>query len=272
MPKTRAASAFFVVLLGLAGVACQRSANQLVEEAEREALEQRSQLAQHLYSQALKARRSAPLDRLRAYVGLVDLSFNQLHDYRMGVAAALKASEEFKDIVSEPKKMLRDVQFRAAQVARLQLQDEETAQKLVAYFEGDAGLTAEMSLEIARSYMASQNWERSEAELLKAWESAKSEKSCLYLQKIQLDLIQLKVLQKSFQSAIEWGTKEELMEGCRRDESAVLFELAHCYELTGEPLKSLEIYGEILKKSDDKARVEFLMEGVRKRMKEKEVR
>lgn len=258
------------LMLALAG--CHPSASDLVEDAEREALEQRSQLAQHLYSQALKAKRASAHDRLRAYRGLAELAFNQLHDYPMGVAAVLKASEELKTLEADDKKSLREMQMRAAQVARLQIQDDETAVKLVGYFERDTDLTAVERLEVARAYQAVQDLDRAETEFIRALETASAEKSCAILKRAHLDVIQIQILKKNFKSAIEWGERESLSPECKPDQDNVALEVAHSYEISGEPERALEIYAKLKSQDPGDDRIDFLIQGVRKRMRDKEVR
>jgi len=67
---------------------------------------------------------------------------------------------------------------------------------------------------------------------------------------------------------MKWAD-QALPSGCKADEFSIVLERAHCFELMNEPQKSVKIYEQILEKNPQNSRAHFLLEGLKRRMRDK---
>ncbi len=250
--------------------ACENSPSDLVSRADREALNQRSQLAQHLYLRALQRHTEADDLRLRALSGLARVSFNQLHDYPLGMRTVDQLLREFKD--RSPKDAnIRQIRMQASEVARLQLQEPSKSLELIQPYVDADYLSAHESQELGRSLIFLGQYESALKILRRAWDVAAQMKNCSELKRLQLDLIEIYVIQRKCDEAIRWADIQ-IPVGCEKDRVAVESERAHCFELQGSTDGAVKILEDLLKENPDNPRIHFLISSLKKRIREKQMR
>jgi len=258
---------FFILILALLVFSsCSPSASELVEQAEKDALSQRTQVARHLYGQVLREYDRKDEVRERALAGLFDLSLNQLHDYPLALQTADVLIAEFPS-----SSRLRTIRLKAAQVSRYQLEDPDRAMKYLEPLKESPNLSASEKQELGRTQSAARQYEAAEVTLKGAWDLAMKQSLCREARELQMDIMQVLSLQRKCPESLEWGEKP-LMNGCSPDTYAVKVEMAQCYEFEGEPAQAIRIYEELIKLQPENSRVQLLLSNVKKRQKEKQVR
>lgn len=247
--------------------ACTPSPSQLVEQAEREASNQRLQVSQHLFLRVIEKYSTKDETRFRALKGLSLLAIEQMQDYVTGIKAVDLALSEFGSDESK-KQALNELRLLAAEVSDVQLQNTPQAMKYLETFTPSSDLNAKDWQLIGRIRLKARSFDESMAAFDQAWKLAVSSKDCPRLAALQLDFMQFYAIQKLCAEAIEFGEKP-LPHQCQSKDVEVQVELAHCYEFEGFIDRSLEIYDKLLKEYPDNSRFAFLREAIQKREREK---
>lgn len=247
--------------------ACSPSPSQLVEQAEREASNQRLQVSQHLFLQVIEKHSAKDDTRFRALKGLSLLAIEQMQDYVTGIKAVDLAISEFGSDDSK-QAALNGLRLLAAEVSDIQLQNIGQAMRYLESFKASTELDAKSWQLIGRIRMKARSFDESLSALDQSWKLAISSKDCVRLASLQLDFMQFYALQKLCAEAIQFGEKPLPLE-CASKDVEVQVELAHCYEYEGFIDRSLEIYDKLLKEYPDNSRFAFLKESIQKREREK---
>jgi len=230
-------------------------------------LSQRTQLADHLFSRIILKHAQKDAVRERAFIGLIRLNLDQLHDYPRAVKLTEQLQQEFVDLHNRSK-VNRDLLFEVAGVARQQLSEPDRAESILIFTKDRKDLTARESLEISETFLASRNFDTAIESFQQAFSLALAEKNCALAREIQAEIMHALALAKKCGQSVEWGEKE-LFEGCSPNLYSVRIELAYCYEREGAPEKALSLYEQMLKEEPVNARVLFLQSQLKTRQKEK---
>ena len=251
-------------------VACKPSDSDLLRKADDEALNQRAQLAKYLYIQVLQNRTNRDELRFRALEGLAEVSSTQLFDYPSTIRAIETILEEFgRDALFRGRTI--SWRLRAAQIYRIHFQKYERALQLLEPLSIDNNSSSEIFQEVAKNYLAARKFSEAEYFLKKAWDKASSSTDCILYRSLQLDMIQAFSLDKKCDQALDWIQKK-LPNACKSDSFSLAFEEAHCFEAGNEVQKAIKIYEDIIKAQPTNARAHFLLESIKKRQREKQIR
>jgi tetratricopeptide (TPR) repeat protein len=261
---------YFSFLFILVAVSCRPSDNDLVTKADEEALSQRSQLAKYLYIQVIQSRSMHDDIRFRALEGLAEISSSQLFDYPTAIKTIEKILEEYSGDAIYRSRTIR-WRLRAAQIYRLSLQKYEKALLFLEPLEHDSNSDTEVYQEIGKNYLAIRKFKEAETFLHKAWDKAVPERNCGILKSLQLDLVQTLSLAKKCDQAQTW-IQTKLPPPCVADSFSLAFEQAHCYEIGNDVSAAMKIYEEIIRKQPSNTRAYFLLEGIKRRQREKQVK
>ncbi|TVQ79181.1 MAG: hypothetical protein EA369_05315 [Bradymonadales bacterium] len=249
-------------------LACSSENERLVRKAEREALQQRSQLSKYLYLQVLENHRAKDDIRYRALKGLAEVSISQLFDYPTAVRAFDTLFEEFGQ-VNRYQNEIWDLRIKAARIWRLNLQRPERSLDVLSPLMKSARFSYEFGMELGRTYLNLGDFDQARHWFVQSWEQAKRSQNCNVLKRIQLDLIQVYSLRDRCDEALQWS-HEEFPSNCEPDRFAVSLEQAHCYEIQGEVARAKEIYQTVLSDNPQNTRAHFFLESLRYRMREKQ--
>ena len=240
----------------------------MVDKAEVEALQQRSQLAKYLYLQVLESHRARDDVRYRALRGLAEVSVSQIYDYPTAVRALDTLFEEFGQ-VGRYQNEIWDLRIKAARIWRLNLQRPDRALDVLSPLIKGSRFSAEFGVELGRTYLATGDYDQARHWFSQSWETAKRAMNCDYLRSIQLDLIQVYSLRDRCDEALRWSN-ETFPDSCEPDRFSVSIEQAHCYEIQGDIPRAKEIYESILETNPKNTRAHFFLESLRHRLQEKQ--
>lgn len=255
---------FFILVLS----SCASSDEKLVNKAEQEALEQKSQLAKYLFIQVVQNHKEKDSIRFRALKGLANVSMTQLYDYATAAKAFNVLFEEYSQ-VSAYKDDISNLRLMASRLFRMNLQEPSRSLDIMTPLMTNASFTVDWGHELGRVYLALRNFEQAEHWLEQSWSMAKGQSDCKSLRELQLDLIQVFSLQENCGEALKWAN-QSFPGTCRADEFAVTIEKAHCYEIQGEVPKAQQLYEDLIRRDPENTRAHFFLESLKKRQKEKQ--
>lgn len=258
-----------VLAVAFVGAACKPTDFETVRRADQEAVGQRAQLAKYLYLQVIQTRNSRDDVRLRALEGLVDVTTTQTFEYLDAAKAIDLAIQEFGE---DPRYDLRIVELRK-RGGSIYINNMPNLSKALTMLEPllarrDSG--PEIFNQVGSVQLSLRMFDEAEVSFKKAWDLAIDQKSCGILKSVQLNLIQRNVLERKCDAASRW-MDAKLFEGCKPDQFAIESERAHCFELNSEPLKAQKIYEELVSKDPSNSRAHFLLDGLKRRMREKQL-
>lgn len=256
------------LLLGLSFIACSSEHENLIEKAQEESLEGKAQLAKYLYLRVIEKHKAKDDIRYRALKGLAEVSKTQLFDYFTAARAYDKIFDEYGKEQGREEELF-EMRLQASVIWRVNLERPQKALDVLSPVMNSKRFSTAMGQEIGRVYLALGQYEQAEHWLMQAWDRAKKAKSCKYLGDLQLELIQVFSLQDQCDEALKWS-KEKIPESCERDEFAVQVEQAHCYEMTDQFTKAMQIFEELVKENPKNMRAHFFLETLKKRQRDKE--
>ncbi|MBN8553842.1 MAG: hypothetical protein J0L93_00170 [Deltaproteobacteria bacterium] len=261
---------FLIVFTGIIFSACKTSDSDLIRKADDEALNQRAQLAKYLYIQVLQNRSNRDELRFRALEGLAEVSSTQLFDYPAAIKAIEIILEEFgRDALFRDRTTAW--RLRAAQIYRTHFQKYERALQILEPLSLDTNANSEVLQEVAKNYLSIRKFSEATFFLKKAWDKAPTSKNCNLFRSLQMDMIQTFSLDKKCDQAIDWIQKK-LPAACKPDSFSLAFEEAHCFESGNEIQRAIKIYEDIIKAQPSNSRAHFLLESIKKRQREKQIR
>ncbi len=255
-----------LILLGFL-FACRSEHESMVEKADREALNQKSQLALYLYLPVIETRKERDDIRYRALKGLAQVSATQLNDYREAARALDTIFEEFSG-VDQYANEIRMLRMMAAKIWRINLEKPSRALDVLSPMIDKKPFTLEFGAELGRVYLALNDYNSASHWFTQSLELAKREKNCDELKSLQLDLIQVYAIQDKCNEVFELS-EMTFPAPCTPDEFSVTVEKANCFEIKGEVAKATEIYQEMIKKDPKNLKAHFLLESLKRRQKQK---
>jgi tetratricopeptide (TPR) repeat protein len=247
--------------------ACTPDHVRLVEKADREALDQKAQLAKYLYLQVLEKRKERDAVRYRALKGLAMVSAMQLNEYREATAALSRLFEEYSQ-VSEYQAEIRALRLMASKIWRINLENPERALDALSPMVQAGPFTLEFCEELARVYLANNDYEQASHWFRQSLEMARKVENCEELRSLQLDLLQVYSVQDKCKEVFDLA-EMQFPKNCGRDEIGILVEKASCFEMTGEVAKATAIFEEMIRKDPKNLRAHFLLENLKKRQRQK---
>lgn len=259
---------YFFVLFCLLLIACSSEHERYIIKADEEALRQNNQLAKYLYVQVLENHPEKDRIRYRALRGLAEVSMTQLFDYRTAVKALETIFEEFKQ-VNEYRDEIRQLRVRAARIYRINLENPEKALDVLSPLIPLSNKSIQERRELGQVHLSLANYEQAKQWFLQAWEQAQENKDCDTLRSLQLEIIQVYSLRDLCDEALQW-TQVNFPSGCEPDKFSVAVEKAHCYEMSGEVTKALQLYEALVKENPQNARAYFFLENLKRREREKQ--
>lgn len=258
----------FIILMGAS--ACRSEYEKMIDKADRELLQQKSQLAKYLYLQVLEKRKERDDVRYRALKGLANVSATQLYEYREAAVAFSRIFEEFGQ-VGQYQVELRELRLMASKIWRLNLERPDKAlDVLTPMIEKDL-FEAEFGQELGRVYVALGDYKSASHWFSQTLEIAANQKNCELTKSLQLDLLQVFYIQDQCGKVFEIADMK-YPKGCSPDKFAINVERANCLELTGDTAKAAEIYQEILKNDPKNLKALFFLEGLKRRQKQKQTK
>lgn len=258
------------VSISLFLISCASEHQRFVDKADQEFLRQNSLLAKYLYVQVIENHPEKDRIRYRALKGLAEVSMTQLFDYRTATKALETVFEEYKQ-VDDYKFDIRFLRLRAARIYRLNLDDPARALDILSPLIPLPDKTVQESRELGQTYLAMGNYDDAKQWFSQSWEHAFAQKNCEVLRSLQLDIVQVYSLRDQCEEALPW-TRVNFPKNCQPDEFAILVEKAHCYEMSGEVTKALQLYEDLIAKSPQNTRAHFFLENLKRRQKEKQTK
>jgi tetratricopeptide (TPR) repeat protein len=274
-PKTKTkkfylnSSGAFFALSFLIFCSCKPTDFETVRRADQDALNQRSQLAKYLYLQVIKTRNSRDDVRLRALEGLAEVTSNQTFEYLSAVKAIEMAVQEFGQDPQYEYRMV-ELRKRGAEIYRSNLQNLPQALTLLEPLLTRSDVTSDVLQTAGRIQLSLRQFEEAEKNFSRAWGMALRAKTCANLKTLQLDMIQRFLLEKKCDSAMEWMDKK-LIDHCEPKHFEIESERAQCLEMGNEPSKALKILEELVTKDPSNSRAHFLLDALKRRMREKQL-
>jgi len=259
-------SLLFVMMLG----ACRSEHEKMIDKADRELLQQKSQLAKYLYLQILEKRKERDDIRYRALRGLATVSATQLYEYRDAAQALSRLFEEFGQ-VSQYQNEIRDLRLMAAKIWRLNLEKPDKALDALTPLIDKSPFQPEFGQELGRVYVALNDYKSATHWFSQALEVSSKEKKCDVMKSLQLDLLQVYYIQDQCSKVFELADMK-FPKGCSPDSFSLNVERANCMELTGDIAKATEVYQDILKKDPKNLKALFFLEGLKRRQTQKQTR
>ena len=260
----------FLIGFSMGLIACSSVSERFVRKADSEAIKQNSQLAKYLYGQVIEKHKSKDDVRYRALRGLAEVSMSQLFDYRTALKAMETIFDEYKQVTAYELDV-RGLRLKAARIYRQNLDQPDKALDVLSQLMIAENQTLEESREIGHTYLALGDYEQARAWYLKSWNTSLDRKNCDNLKSLQLDMMQVYSLRDMCDEVLQWS-QVDFPEKCVPDEISVAIERAHCFELSGEVTKALEIYEELIKQQPKNARAHFFLENLKRRQKEKQTK
>lgn len=274
IPKTNlklSSKLIVLVWLGLSLLisSCKPTDFETIRRADQEALAQRAQLAKYLYVQVIKERSSRDDVRLRALEGLAEVTSTQTFEYDDAVKAIAIAIQEFGRDPQYDFRIL-NLRQRGAEIYRNNLQNYTKALEMIEPALKRKDVSVDVLQLAARIHLSLRMFEEAERELTRAWDLANQVKRCELLRSIQLDMIQRYVLERKCDMAMKW-MDQPLVTGCEPDHFYVETERANCLEMSNESAKAMKIYEDLIAKDPGNSRAHFLLDGLKRRIKEKSI-
>ncbi len=251
-------------------IGCSASRRDQLEKAEELAINQRSQLARHLFIQVLKDSRRKDDLRVRALEGLLSVTAYQLHQYQEALEVLDILIKDFEmDPLYKPK--VPEWRAQAASIAREHLDEPIKAQEYLAPLKTKENLPVGVLSEMGDTALALGEYGEAEIYFLQVWEDAKKESRCSEMRSSQLNLMHVFQLTRRCDRALEWAEKP-LPDSCVKDVLSILSEKAICYEMMGEVSKAIDILEAAQLEQPENKRISALIQSIRHREKRKAIR
>lgn len=261
--------AISIVLLGFVSgnLSCTSKSESLVEKADREALNQRSELSRYLYLQVIQSHTAHDEIRYRALKGLATVCLTQLFDYRTAVEALSKIFEEYSQ-VSRYENEIFDLRLKAAMAWRINLNEPKKALDVLSPLIPERVFRVDLGRELGNTYLALGDYKQAVHWFRQTYERAKEKSDCRAMAESQLSLVQAYSLNRDCEEALKWASVE-FPTGCQFDQFAFIVEKAHCLELQGEINRAIALFDSVLKEEPGNSRAAFFRDNIKRRQKEK---
>lgn len=249
-------------------VGCEGQYESLVRKADQEALEQKSQLAKYLYFQVVRDHKAKDEIRYRALKGLGDISLTQLYDYPTAMAAYDKIFEEFGQ-VSRYQTEIYDLRLKAATCWRVNLERPQKALDVLTPLISSRDFKISFGRELGKIYLSLRNYEQAQHWFIQTYEAAKKNNDCAAMRSSQLDVVQTFSLQKKCDEVLHWSNIN-FSDSCQPDRFSLAVEKANCFEINGQVDRALSLYKNLIKEDPENTRINFFLENLKRRQKEKQ--
>ncbi|MDB5039110.1 MAG: hypothetical protein JWQ35_2638 [Bacteriovoracaceae bacterium] len=263
-------SVFFLFSLLVLFTACRPSHRELIEKADEDVLNQRSELAKYLYMQVIQKHPNHDEVRYRALKGLVEVSLAQLFEYPIAIGAMEKIVDEYEN---DPqfRNEIPEWRRRLSEVWRINLEKPRKAREALKPLLNRTDLSETFDEEVGRTLTALGEYSDAETALKRAWDKSIKKKECAFIRSVQMELIQNYALSKHCDLALGWTT-QKLPQGCEPDRFGLALEKANCLEVSGDSMAAMKIYEEVIKSNPKNLRAQFLLDNIKRREREKRIK